>query len=84
VVIAGCVLPAPRVTCTLFNHCQVIEVIAPIMITPIISRLVIHSQSLDGLEFRGGYKILLAEVLVTERISDEVINDFFPIIIFPY
>jgi hypothetical protein len=54
------------------------------MTTPIKSMLVIHSQSLDGLAFRGGYIILLAEVLVTERISDEGINDFFPIIIFPY
>jgi len=54
-----------------------------------ISMLVIHNQSLDDWEFLGGYNILfvevsLVEVGITERISDEVINDFFPIIIFPY
>ena len=53
------------------------------MITPITSKLIIHNQSLDDWEFRGGYKILFAEVLLTERISDEVIKDFLAIIIFP-
>src|SRR6266568_9371963 len=58
------------------------------MITPITSKLLIHNQSLDDWEFRGGYKILFVEVSLvaeslTERISDEVIKDFLAIIIFP-